>query len=161
MNIDGVVLTTAWILTIIMLMLYVPKNKLKEAQVIFLFKQLLTWITGLTVVELELIEYPVRLFSKANATSFTFEFFIYPAICVVFNLHYPEGKSPAKKFMHYVNFCTAMTIIEVAVEKYTNIIKYLHWNWFTTWITLFLTFYFSRKYYVWFFKLNPSRSRGK
>ncbi|MCX7747728.1 MAG: hypothetical protein N2645_12705 [Clostridia bacterium] len=154
MSLDRVILITAWILAIIMLILFIPKNKLREAYVIFFFKQLMTWITGLTVAQFGLIEYPVREFAYATRTSFTFEFFIYPAICVVFNLHYPEEKTPIGQFIYYFYFCTAMTIIELLCEKYTNIIKYIHWSWYVTWITLFLTFYFSRKYYVWFFKLK-------
>lgn len=137
-----------------MLILFIPKNKFREAQVIFFFKQLMTWVLGLTVAQLRLIEYPVREFAYASKVSFSFEYFIYPAICVVFNLHYPEGKSLIRQFMHFFYFCTVMTIIEVICERYTNILKYIHWTWYATWITLFITFYLSRKYYLWFYKLK-------
>lgn len=139
-----------------MLILFIPKNKLKEAQVIFLFKQLITWMIGLAVANYKLIEYPVRLFSYAYKSSLSFDFFIYPSICVVFNLYYPKGKSIIKQFMHYFYFCTVMTILEVLCEKYTNIIKYIHWTWYLTWITLFITFYLSNKYYVYFFGIRNS-----
>nr|WP_282434416.1 CBO0543 family protein [Desulfosporosinus orientis] len=43
----------------------------------------MTWAVGLGVVELRLIEYPVRLFPYANRTSFSFEYFIYPSICAI------------------------------------------------------------------------------
>ncbi|NMC57343.1 MAG: hypothetical protein GYA50_09005, partial [Eubacteriaceae bacterium] len=119
-----------------------------------------TWILGLTVVQLGLIEYPVRFFPYATRTSFTFEYFVYPSICVIFNLYYPNGKSRFRQFMHYFYFCTAITIIEVLIEKYTDIIKYLHWTWHVTWITLFITFFLSRKFYVWFFsKYNKENTR--
>lgn len=154
MNRDILILVAAWVATIIMLILFIPKNKLREAQLIFLFKECITWFLGLLVVELRLIEYPVEFFKYATKTSFTFEFFIYSAICSVFNINYPVGKSNLRKFMHYFYFCTAMTVLEVLCLKYTNIIVYLHWTWYITWITLFLTFFISRKYYLWYFSYN-------
>ncbi len=159
MNKEILILVTAWILTIISLILFIPKNKFREAQVIFFFKQLMTWLLGLTVAQYRLIEYPVREFAYATKTSFSFEYFIYPSICVVFNLHYPEGKSHTRQFMHYFYFCTGMTILEVLCEKYTDILKYIHWSWYSTWITLFITFYLSRQYYIWFFRLKNKHDR--
>ncbi len=155
MTTEIIILATAWIISIIMLLGYVPKNKIREAIVIFFFKQTLTWVIGLLVIQYGLLEYPVRSFSKATESSFDFEYFIYPSICVVFNLHYPEGKNLLRKFWHFFSFCTVMTIIEVLFERYTAIINYIHWEWYITWITLFITFYVSRKFYVWFFRLQP------
>ena len=154
MGLDAAILAFAWLLTIGMLFIFIPRDKIREALVIFLFKQLITWIIGLLVVELGLIEYPVRSFANASWTSFDFEYFIYPAICVVFNLHYPVGKKPLKQLMHYVNYCSAITFVEVLIERYTDIIEYIHWEWYVTWITLFITFYVSRRFYLWFFKLT-------
>lgn len=159
MNTDLLILVFAWIITIIILILFIPKNKLREAQLVFLFKHVITWVIGLLVVELRLIEYPVRLFSYANRTSFSFEFFIYPSICAVFNIHYPNKKGIFKQFIYYFNFCSAMTIIEVLCERYTNIINYIHWTWYVTWITLFITFYLSRKFYLWYFKLKDKTAQ--
>jgi hypothetical protein len=139
-----------------MLLLFVPKNKLREAIAIFFFKQFLTWVIGLAVVQFGLIEYPVRTFANATKSSFDFEYYFYPAICVVFNLHYPEGKGRLREYLHFFYFCSIMTIFEALVEKYTNILKYIHWTWYITWITLFITFYFSRKFYVWYFRLKSN-----
>jgi hypothetical protein len=52
----------------------------------------MAWLIGLVIVQLGLIEYPVRLFNHATETSFEFEYLVYPALCVIFNLHYPEGE---------------------------------------------------------------------
>ncbi len=152
MNINVLILGIAWILTITMLIVFVPKNKVREAQVIFFFKQMITWISGLVVAQYGLVEYPVREFANATKASFCFEYFVYPSICVVFNLYYPEHRSRIKQFLYYIYYCTVMTIIEVLCEKYTNLVAYIHWTWYVTWLTFFVTFYISRKYYVWFFR---------
>ena len=154
MNIDTIIMIAAWVMPIIMLLLFIPKERIREALLIFHGKQVITWVLGLSVVQLKLIEYPVRLFPYANKSNFTFEFFSYPAICSIFSINYPVGKSNLRKFMHYFYFCTVMTAFELLCEKYTDIIKYIHWTWYVTWITLFLTFFISRKYYLWFFKYN-------
>ena len=124
--------------------------QVKEAQLIFFIKQFMTWILGLITAELRLIEYPVRIFDYAAKTSFTFEYIVYPSICVVFGLYYPEGKSFIKKLMYYFYYCTGITIVEVILEKYTDVINYINWDWYMSWISLFITFYLSRKYYKWF-----------
>ena len=154
MSIDTMIIIAAWIVTVILLVLFIPKERIREALVIFHGKQVITWVFGLTVVQLKLIEYPVRLFSYANKTSFTFEFLSYPAICAIFSINYPVGKSNLRKFMHYFSYVSTITAFEVVVEKYTNIITYINWTWYVTWITLFITFMISRKYYLWFFKYN-------
>jgi hypothetical protein len=154
MSRDVLIIIIGWSITIILLFLFVPKDKLRHANVIFFFKQLLTWILGLLVVQLNLIEYPVRSFPNATKTSFDFEYFIYPSFCVLFNLHYPEEKSKLKQFMYYVYYCSGLTIVETFIERYTNILEYLYWTWHITWISFFITFFISRQYYLWFFKLK-------
>lgn len=154
MKLELILTFAGWAATAILLVLFIPRNKIRDAALIYLFKLFLTWLLGLTVVQLGLIAYPERLFAKATNTSFSFEYFIYPSICAVFNLHYPGHKSKFLQFLYYSLFCTVMTVIEVLVERHTNIIKYIHWSGFMTWITLFVTFFLSRQFYMWFFKLK-------
>jgi hypothetical protein len=147
-----------YIWTIMLLSLtFIPKHRRREASVIFMFKLLLTWLFGLLVVEFRLIEYPVRLFSYASRTSFTFEYFVYPVLCVFFNLYYPEAKSRLVKALHYVYYASGITAFEAFFESYTSLIRYINWTWYWTWITLCITMYLSRLYYYWFFKGGKSK----
>lgn len=59
------------------ILFFIPKNKIRLAVVAFLFKQVITFLFGLVVVELELIDYPLRLFASINRSSFTFEYFFF------------------------------------------------------------------------------------
>jgi len=158
MSRDYIFIIIEWIVTIGLLVKFIPKNKIREASIAFFFKQLLTWILGLSVAQLKLIDYPVRLFPYASRTSFTFEYFVYPSMCAIFNIHYPKKKNFFGQFMYYCYYCTTITILEIYVEKHTNILKYIHWTWYITWITLFITFYMTRTYYVWFFKLKQKNN---
>ena len=151
MKLEWWILLGVWLLSSGLLFL-IPKQKLRLAITAFVFMQAVTWMFGLIVVEVGLLTYPVRLFAKANRASFTYEFFAYPAVAVIFNVFYPHLSRKAVKFFYYGAYCTALTIPEVLIEKYTDLLEYHHWTWYWTWITLFLTFMISRGFCVWFFR---------
>ncbi|MDF2674383.1 MAG: hypothetical protein K0R09_2651 [Clostridiales bacterium] len=152
MRIEYIIYAVESIFVIFLLVRFIPKDKIRVAHAAYLFKLLITWSLGLAVAEYGLIEYPVRVFKYATRAAFLFEFFLYPAICAVYVVNYPEKRSVLHKFMYTFWYCTPLTIIEVIEEKYTEVLKYIHWNWFLTWITFFSTFYISKKYNRWFFK---------
>ncbi len=154
MSLEYVILSFSCIILLLLLLFYVPKNKVREAWVIFLFKQVMTWILGLVIVEYRLLSYPVRFFPYSTKTSFTFEYFAYPAICVFFNLYYPVQKNFFKIIIHYFTYSSAITLFEVILEKYTQIIKYTGWAWYWTWLSILITSYITRKYYKWFFRIE-------
>lgn len=154
MIIEYKIIICSWLLMIVALILFIPKNKFREANVLFLFKQVLTWPVGLLVVQFNLIQYPIHFLKKSTNASFTFDFFIYPALSVFFNLYYPEGKSILRKLFHYFIFVGGITVIEVLLEYYTNLIKYIHWTWYVSSITIAISLYISRRYYLWFYRLK-------
>ena len=153
---------TSWIVTAILFILFIPRKKLREAFLVYKFKMFITWIFGLIVVQLGLIKYPSRLFFKQTTkTSFTFEFFVYPAICAIFNINYPKKTNSFLKLLYYVFFAGMITVFEVFAVKYTKLIRYPKWKWYWSFITLWLTFYISHIYYRWFFKIKRDTSSQK
>lgn len=152
MNKEWAIYIFQTILMIYLLSRFVPRDKIREAHLTYLFTQFITWSIGLFVAEFNLIEYPARALPHADQANFIFEFFLFPSICTLFVVHYPENKSAFAKFMYYFYYCTSLTIIEVIQEKYTNILVYIHWSWYVTWITFFITFYAAVKYKHWYFK---------
>ncbi|MDN3014685.1 hypothetical protein PH210_00545 [Paenibacillus sp. BSR1-1] len=133
---------------------FMPKNRFRLAVVAFLFMQVITFLTGLCVVELGLIEYPVRSFASINRTSFDYEFYIFPVTCAVFNVWYPNHRRPLVQLGYYFVFSTVLTFGEVIIEKYTHLIIYIHWEWYISWITIFISLFIVRLFCVWFF-LKP------
>ncbi|MGX6443915.1 CBO0543 family protein [Neobacillus sp. K501] len=133
------------------ILFFIPKNKIRLAAVAFLFQQVITFLIGLVVVELGLLLYPVRLFASINRTSFTFEFYAFPVISAAFNVWYPNNRSTLIQWGYYIGFSSVLTIIEVIIEKYTNLIKYIHWDWYVSWITICLALFLARLFCVWFF----------
>lgn len=155
MNMDQFILGASCFILIVSTLFLVPPEKKREACLIFLFKLALTWCLGLWVVQHRWIEYPVRLFfTSASKTSFEFEFIAYPILCVYFNLNYPQKQSFSLK--HYFIFCSGITAYEFVLEQYTSLINYNGWEWYWTWTSLFITFFVSRMFYLWFFRIKVS-----
>lgn len=132
----------------------IPKEKYRQASFIFLFAQFPAWIFGLIVVEVGWIEYPVRLLVKANRTSIIFEYLVLPIICIFFNIYYPSGQGFYKKIKYFLAILGVFTLLEYFTEKYTALIHYVHWEWYLTFVTMAIFFYFVRSVYKWFFKLE-------
>lgn len=151
--IERVILGSVWVICFISIW-FIPREKAAKASFVFLVTQFFTWITGLTVVEFGWIEYPVHEFYKANATSFSFEYFVLPITTIFFILYYPKNKSIKSKILYYVLFSSLLTLFEFCLEKYTLLIKYNSWRWYWTWITVPVVFYGVRCVYKWFYKIK-------
>ncbi|MFV2046138.1 MULTISPECIES: CBO0543 family protein [Metabacillus] len=153
MKIEHTILYVIYACTFISLA-FIPKNKLKQASIIFLFQQFATWFLGLLVVELHLIEYPVRELSNINKSSFLFEFLVFPIISIFFCIYFPYTKSFMRKFLYTSAFCTGITIPETIFERYTQLIKYIKWDWYITWLSVYAALLLSWYFYKWYFKIN-------
>lgn len=153
MKIDQLIIYVLYACTFISLA-YIPKNKLKEASIIFLFQQSVAWFTGILTVEFNLLEYPIRELAKVNGSSFLFEFFLYPVITIFFCIYYPKSHQNWRKIIYISIFASALTVPEIFVEKYTHLIKYINWKWYYSWASIYATLLLAWKFYKWFFKLN-------
>lgn len=130
---------------------FIPKNKMRLAVVAFLSTQVITFLIGLVVVELGLLAYPVRLFASVNRTSFTYEYYAFPVVCAAFNVWYPHNRGKTIQLGYYVGFVSILTAIEVIIEKYTDLIEYIHWEWYITWVTLGIALFVVHQFCKWFF----------
>jgi hypothetical protein len=140
-------------ISIFLLIKFVPKDKIRHALVPFLSKQVITWLFGLLVVEKNLIEYPYRpFFKKTYKASFCFEYFFYPLVSTLFNLYYPEKRNILIKTLYYFIHTSLITWLEVLIVTYTKLIRYKKWNWYWSFITIGFSNYLSRVFYKWFFK---------
>jgi len=158
---DTIILYSVWILTAILLLIFINRRNWIGAQVSFLFMQVPSWLFGALVVQGGLIEYPVGFLDMAYRASFTFEFFVFPAVSAIFNVHFPQKKAWLVKTVYTLSFPAAMTVVEVYLEKHTQLIKYLHWSPYWSFITITLTLLLSYGYYRWFFKKIRNIYAGK
>ena len=150
---EKAVLFSSYLLSIFLLIKFVPKDKIRHATVPFLSKQVITWLFGLIVVEKKLIEYPYRLiFKDTYKGSFCFEYFLYPVFCVLYNLYYPDTKARWIKMIYNFIHTTILASCEALIVKYTKLIRYRKWNIYMSFISMGLSNYVSHRFYKWFFK---------
>lgn len=145
------ILVAVWVLSVALL-LYIPKSKRRVALVAFLFKQNITYLLGLVAVELNLLAYPVREFATINHTSLTYEYMAYPTVCAVFNAFYPAKRSLGFRVAYFAAYCNTLTLTEALLEHYTNLVMYIKWEWWWTWLSLLATFFMTRLFCRLFFK---------
>jgi hypothetical protein len=152
MNLERWILIGVIVLSIFAIIILVPRNKSREAWILFLFLQVITWPSGSFAVEMGWIEYPVQLIkgvNQYNRTSLTFEFFLFPIVTIMFSLYFPN----VRRFgviIYYVCFAGFFTIIEVVLERTTRLVEYHDWSWYWTLITVIISLFLNHKYYLWY-----------
>ncbi|WP_227937219.1 CBO0543 family protein [Alkalihalobacillus deserti] len=165
MSKDKFSLLLLWLIMAGVLFKCIPQNKTRHGILAFFYMQTLTWFWGLVVTEKGLIKYPVRFFKQSNKSSFSFEYFIFPAMCSIFNIFYPKGKNKFFKLLYYILHSGIITAIEVMMERFTNLIEYKKWKWYWSFLTIGISYYSSRLFYRWFFSSashsfeNPSSDK--
>ncbi|MDF2958391.1 MAG: hypothetical protein K0S39_126 [Paenibacillus sp.] len=151
-DIDRLVESAVWGVGALLILLFVPKKKYREAWISFLFMSVPIWISGLFVVQFGLVEYPSRFMAAAMNTSFTYEFFALPVISVLYNQYYPSDKSLPLRLGYILSYSIVLTVTEIILEAYTDLVEYIHWNWFMTFLSVMLILQVSYWFYVWFIK---------
>jgi hypothetical protein len=157
----GIISLDRWLLVasllsgIFLLWKFAPRERAREAWVIGLFLQSITWVSGLFVVEMKWISYPVALFSRTNdvnRASFSFEFFLFPVVAILFSLNYPSQQPLWFRFLYYTIIIGFFTLMEVLLEWKTNLVQYHEWKWYWTFITVWISLFLNHQYYIYFKK---------
>jgi hypothetical protein len=153
--------TERWIMifslcaAIYLLIKFVPLQKIRDAIILFLSLQMLTWPLGLIAVEMKWIEYPVQLLPNINQTnksSLWFEFFFFPVLSIVFSLQYPRNNNKLLIFKHFLLFTGLFTVLEVVIERYTDLVQYNKWKWYWSFFSIWIVLFINHRYYIWFKK---------
>jgi len=131
------------IVGVALLIFSLRKPQIKDWINIFLLTAYFSIFISVLVVSNEMLEYPVRFLAKQFDTSILYEFLLFPVVCIYFyQSTYNSG---------YVNiilqgalYTSALTIIEVLFERYTDLIEYHTWTWKFTFISTFVLMLFLR-----------------
>ncbi|WP_305853291.1 CBO0543 family protein [Halobacillus amylolyticus] len=140
---------TLWCLHILGLVLFIfalRKPPRKDWLLMFLISAYFAIILGVIVVEEHLLTYPVSLF-KHFQSSVLFEFLLFPVLCTYYyQTSYFTGAFGI--IWQAVVFSGVLTIIEFCLERYTDLIRYLQWDWYYTFTSVFL-FMVSVRFLMW------------
>ncbi|WP_413305683.1 CBO0543 family protein [Bacillus sp. 1P10SD] len=81
----------------------------------------------------------------------TTEYFFYPLLSGFYLIFEPK-RSLAIRILNLALWISGLTLMDVMLEKYTNLIEYVHYSWYLTWINFFCIFAITNLIYQWFFK---------
>lgn len=143
LSVEQIITILSSVIALLLLIFAVDWRYFRDWIVVFLYKALLDCIWGEPVVNIKLLEYPVRLLPHYFHTSILFELWVFPVLCVWYN-HVTRKSGLGPIIFYAVVFSAGMTVIEYPLEIYTDLIKYIKWSWFTTFFTLTITFLSSR-----------------
>jgi hypothetical protein len=130
------------------------REKLKDWLLIFFLKGYIASLLDQIIVKKKHISYPVRFMSKYFDSSILFDYLLFPLLCVFYN-RTSEKSNLTSIFLQSFIYSTPMTVLEVILEKKTNLIKYKkNWNWLITYVTLLVTFLFVRGFIAIIRKFN-------
>ena len=130
------------------------REKLKDWLLIFFLKGYISSFLDQIIVKKKRISYPVRFMSKYFDSSLLFDYLLFPLLCVFYN-RTSEKSNLHSIFLQSLIYTTPMTVLEVILEKKTNLIQYKkNWNWLITYSTLVVTFLFVRGFIVIIRKFN-------
>ncbi|WP_404456724.1 hypothetical protein LG329_15860 [Virgibacillus necropolis] len=132
------------IIGIALLVISLRKPPMKDWILIFLLTSYFSTFFGVIVVEENMLDYPIKLFPHEHFDShILYEYLILPVVCVYFyQTTYHSGYKGI--FLQCLIYTSALTIIEVIFEKYTDLLEYNTWTWIHTFIGVFLLMFFVR-----------------
>lgn len=151
-SIETQISIAAFVIALLLLVFAVDWRYFRDWVAVFLFKSNIDFIWGSPVVNLKLLEYPDRWLPEYYETSILFELWVFPILCVLYN-QVTKDKGLGPILYYAVLFSAGITAIEYPLERYTRLIHYIEWSWFTTFYTLTITFLMSRTFIA-FFRLG-------
>lgn len=135
-----------WSLLIIGIALFfysLRKPPIKDLILIFLLTSYFSIILGVLVVEEKMIEYPINFLRNYFSSSLLYEYLLLPVVSIYFYKATYYSRYPSI-FLKCALYTSALTIVEVFLEKYTDLIEYHTWTWIYTFISIFFLMMFIR-----------------
>jgi hypothetical protein len=151
MSKDYTVIILIWVIGISAYLFLTPKNRYRKVLFALLLCQTFVWVSSLLHVKYHLLAFPVREFPKATEVLVTTEYFFYPLLSGFYIIFEPK-RSLGIRFLHLSLWISGLTLMDVMLVKYTNLIEYVHYAWYLTWIDFFCIFAVTNLIYQWFFK---------
>lgn len=145
LNLEYTIMIISVLAGMMLLIFAVDWRYFRDWVVVFLFQCTLALTWGAAVENRKLLIYPTRLLPNYFETSIPFELWVFPILCVLYN-QITRARGIGAIIWYALLFSAGITAIEYPLELYTNLITYIHWNWFTSFYTLVMSLLASRAF---------------
>lgn len=140
---ERIILWSLLIIGIALLFYSLRKPPIKDLIIIFLLTSFFSIFLGVLVVEENMIEYPISFLSNYFSSSLLYEYLLLPVVCIYFYQGTYYSRYP-RMILKCALYTSVLTIIEVLLERYTDLIEYHTWTWVHTFISIFCLMMFIR-----------------
>ena len=152
MLMERLILVAMWIFGIIGFILFSARKDLRKGFLALMMFQAIIWLCDMPSFKYGLLSAPVREFPKAIDLSITINYFFYPVLFSIFYVHKEVKESRWARFIYFFVWITAITFLDIVLEKYTDLLEYGSITWYGMWIYLGALFFVSQVCCNWFYK---------
>jgi len=146
------VLIISWTVAIGMLWWKIPRNKVREAHLVFLFAQAIGWLYVFIQTKLGNIIFPYREFPYASDMLISLHYIIYPTFNVFYILWYPKNKGKFIRIIYTLIFIGIHQMYEYLLARYTDLIENKNWHWSYGLLTKLIIYFIILRFYKWYKK---------
>jgi hypothetical protein len=152
---EYVILVAMWWFGIVGFILFIPQKDRRKGLLAFLLFQAIIWICDMPSFTYGLLSAPVRLLPKATDLSVTINYFFYPVLFSIYYVHNRAKRSRWSRFTYFFVWVSIITLYDVVLERYTDLLEYGRMTWFGMWLYIGFLFYVSQVGCNWFYKVKP------
>lgn len=160
-SIERIVVMLIWMFSVAAIVVFVPVRKRREFAFAFLMCQTQTWLITLVHVKYGLLDFPVREFQYATDLLLATEYVYYPVLCA-FTVIFELKKGGIPVLIGWTALAVSfLTVQDVLLESYTNLLSYTNYDWYWTWLVFFVEFIIVRQLSRWFFRIRAGERSSR
>ncbi|WP_313800380.1 CBO0543 family protein [Cytobacillus sp.] len=152
MKMEYFFLTGMWIFGLIGFILFIPRKDRRKGFLALMMFQAIIWLCDMPSFQYGLLSAPFREFPKATDLALTINYFFYPALFSIYYINKKEKGTIWTSFTYFFLWVTLITLFDIMIERYTDLLKYGLLTWYGMWIYIALLFYVSQICCNWFYK---------
>ncbi|WP_102273091.1 CBO0543 family protein [Cytobacillus massiliigabonensis] len=152
MMMEHFILAAMWIFGFIGFILFIPRKNRRKGIFAFMIFQAFIWLCDMPSFKFGLLSAPVREFPKATDLAITIDYFFYPVLFSIFYVSQKRQGTKWMKFIYSLVWISAITLFDIVIEKYTDLLEYGRLTWYGMWLYIGLLFFVSLTCCNWFFK---------
>lgn len=146
------ILAAMWLFGFVGFILFIPRKRRRMGILACMMFQSIIWLCDMPSFQYGLLSAPVRLFPKSTDLTLTINYIFYPVLFSIYYVHRRVNGSIWSRMTYFFVWVTAVTIFDIAIERYTDLLEYELLIWYGMWIYIIFLFYASQVCCNWFFK---------
>ncbi|WP_010096259.1 CBO0543 family protein [Ornithinibacillus scapharcae] len=157
---DYVILAAMWLFGIAGFFLLIPRNNRRKGILSFMVFQGIIWLCDMPSFKYDLLSAPVRVLPKATDLTITINYLFYPVLFSIYYVNRRVNSSIPYRIIYYLFWVSSITLFDVILERYTNLLEYGRITWSGMWIYIGFIFFVSVLICNWFYKEELIRTKG-